>query len=35
MREFKPGAAWIAQRAGVPVVPVHLDGTQVVMGKDR
>jgi 1-acyl-sn-glycerol-3-phosphate acyltransferase len=33
MQPFKPGAAWIARRAGVPVVPVHLDGTGDVLPK--
>ncbi len=33
MGPFKPGAAWIARRAGVPVVPVHLAGTFEVLGK--
>ena len=32
---FKPGAAWIARRAGVPVVPVHLDGVHDVLPKGR
>ncbi len=33
MGPFKPGAAWIARRAGVPVVPAHLHGTDKVIGK--
>jgi len=33
--EFKPGAAWIARRAGVPVLPVLLDGTFDVLPKGR
>lgn len=35
MAPFKPGAAWIARRAGVPVVPVHLDGVHRVLPKGR
>jgi 1-acyl-sn-glycerol-3-phosphate acyltransferase len=35
MQAFKPGAAWIARRAGVPVVPVHLDGAFRVLPKGR
>lgn len=30
---FRGGAAYIAMRAGVPVVPVHLDGTRRVLPK--
>jgi len=30
---FKPGAAWIARRAGVGVLPVHLRGTADVLPK--
>ena len=30
-REHRPGPAWLAQRAGVPVVPVHLEGTRRVL----
>jgi 1-acyl-sn-glycerol-3-phosphate acyltransferase len=33
--EFKPGAAWIARRAGVPVVPVRIVGAFDVMPKGR
>lgn len=33
MQEFKPGAAWIARRGGVPVVPVHVAGTYQVLPK--
>ena len=32
--EFKPGAAWVARRAGVPIVPVHLEGTAEVLPKE-
>ncbi len=32
---FKPGAAWIARRAGVGVLPIHLDGTYDVLPKQR
>lgn len=32
---FKAGAAYLAVRAGVPLVPVHLEGTDRVMGKGR
>ncbi len=35
MAPFKPGAAWIARRADVPVVPVHLDGVHRVLPKGR
>ena len=35
LREFKPGAAWIARRAGAPVVPVRLIGTHDVLPKGR
>jgi 1-acyl-sn-glycerol-3-phosphate acyltransferase len=35
MQEFKPGAAWIARRSGVPVIPVHLSGTYQVLPKGR
>jgi 1-acyl-sn-glycerol-3-phosphate acyltransferase len=35
MGEFKPGGAWIARRAGVPVLPVHVRGTFDVMPKGR
>jgi 1-acyl-sn-glycerol-3-phosphate acyltransferase len=30
---FKGGAAYLAGRTGVPVVPVHIDGTDSIMGK--
>lgn len=30
---FRGGAAYIAQRAGVPVVPVHIEGTGRILGK--
>lgn len=32
---FKPGAAWVAARVGVPVVPVHLEGTRRILRKGR
>ena len=32
---FLPGAAWIARRAGVPVLPIRLDGTADVLPKGR
>jgi 1-acyl-sn-glycerol-3-phosphate acyltransferase len=35
IQEFRPGAAWMARRADVPVVPVRLDGTYDVMPKGR
>ena len=35
LQPFKPGAAWIARRAGVPVVPVHLDGVYHVLPKGQ
>jgi 1-acyl-sn-glycerol-3-phosphate acyltransferase len=35
MSDFKPGAAWIARRAGVPVLPVHVRGTFDVLPKGR
>ncbi|MGH9069418.1 MAG: lysophospholipid acyltransferase family protein, partial [Acidimicrobiales bacterium] len=34
-REFRGGAAYLARRAGCPVVPVHLEGTGAVLGKRR
>jgi 1-acyl-sn-glycerol-3-phosphate acyltransferase len=30
---FKGGAAYLAGRTGAPVVPVHIDGTDSIMGK--
>lgn len=30
---FRGGVAFIAQRAGIPVVPVHLEGTGRILGK--
>ncbi|MGH9138150.1 MAG: lysophospholipid acyltransferase family protein [Acidimicrobiales bacterium] len=30
---FKGGAAYLAGRTGAPVVPVHIDGTDTIMGK--
>ena len=35
IQEFRPGTAWMARRAGVPVVPVRIDGTQDVLPKGR
>ena len=35
IQPFKPGAAWIARRAGVAVVPVRIVGTGDVMPKGR
>lgn len=32
---FRPGAAYVAQRAGVPVVPVHIRGTYDILQKGR
>lgn len=32
---FKAGAAWLAERTGAPVVPVHLEGTRRVLRKGR
>jgi 1-acyl-sn-glycerol-3-phosphate acyltransferase len=32
-QEHRPGPAWLAQRTGVPVVPVHLEGTQRILPK--
>lgn len=28
---FKPGAAWVARRAGVPLVPLYVEGTGLVL----
>src|SRR2546423_124495 len=33
MREFKEGAAYIAMKAGVPVVPLGIQGTRAVLPK--
>jgi 1-acyl-sn-glycerol-3-phosphate acyltransferase len=33
--EFRPGAAALAARCGVPLVPVHLSGTSALMGPGR
>lgn len=33
IQPFKPGAAWIARRAGVPVVPAHIEGASAVLPK--
>jgi 1-acyl-sn-glycerol-3-phosphate acyltransferase len=35
IHEFRPGAAWMARRAAVPVVPVHIAGTDDVLPKGR
>jgi 1-acyl-sn-glycerol-3-phosphate acyltransferase len=35
IQEFRPGAAWMARRADVPVVPVRICGTHDVMPKGR
>ena len=32
-QEFKGGAAYLAGRTGVPVVPVFIDGTGAIFGK--
>ena len=32
-REFRAGAAFLARRCGVPIVPVHLEGTRRVLRK--
>ena len=34
-QEFRPGAAFLAKQAGVPVVPVHIRGTFDILGKGR
>lgn len=34
-REHRPGAAFVAKRTGVPVVPVYLDGTGAVLPKGK
>lgn len=34
-REFSASAAYLASRAGVPVVPVHVQGTGTILGKRR
>lgn len=31
--EFKPGAAYLAERRGCPIVPVHIEGTDVAFPK--
>ena len=33
-QEFKGGAAYLAKRCDVPVIPVHLRGTRAVLAKD-
>lgn len=33
LQAFKPGAAWIAKRAGVAVLPVHIDGAYRILPK--
>ena len=30
-QEHRPGPAWLAERTGVPVVPVHLEGTRRIL----
>lgn len=35
LQEFKPGVGHLAVNAGVPVVPVHIRGTHLVMPKGR
>lgn len=32
-RSFRPGAAWLAIRAGVPIVPIHLEGSGRILPK--
>lgn len=34
-RQFSASAAYLASRAGVPVVPVHVQGSGVILGKRR
>ena len=34
-QEHRPGAAFVAKRTGVPVVPVYLDGTGTVLPKGK
>tara|TARA_Y100001970_G_scaffold199901_1_gene243119 strand:+ start:6662 stop:7621 length:960 start_codon:yes stop_codon:yes gene_type:complete len=34
-QEFRPGAAFLAKQAGVPVVPVHIRGTFDILRKGR
>ncbi len=34
-REHRPGAAFVAKRMGVPVVPVYIDGTGTVLPKGK
>ncbi len=34
-QEFRPGAAYLARQAGVPVVPVHIRGTFDILRKGR
>ncbi|WP_419841897.1 lysophospholipid acyltransferase family protein [Candidatus Poriferisodalis sp.] len=34
-QQFRPGAAFLAKRAGVPVVPVHIRGTFDILRKGR
>ncbi len=34
-REHRPGAAFVAKRTGVPVVPVYLDGTGTILPKGK
>ena len=32
-QEFRGGAAYLAQRAGVPIIPIYLEGTGAIWGK--
>ncbi len=34
-QDHKPGAAFLAIRAGVPIVPVHIDGTDRILPKGK
>jgi 1-acyl-sn-glycerol-3-phosphate acyltransferase len=34
-QEHRAGAAWLSSRSGVPVVPVHIEGTRRIMSKGR
>ena len=34
-QEHRAGASWLSARAGVPVVPVHIEGTRRIMRKGR
>ncbi|MGH9307675.1 MAG: lysophospholipid acyltransferase family protein [Acidimicrobiales bacterium] len=35
MHPFAGGAAYLAQRSGVPVVPIYLEGTRRILGKGK